>query len=489
MRSPFDRRRRGTGAGKGRKAASGSGGPGRDEILFLPLGGCARIGMNMSLYGHDGKWLIVDSGVTFPDDDEAPGIEALMADPRFIEERQDAIAGLVVTHAHEDHIGAIHHLWPRLRCPIYATPFAAHVLRERLIEAGIMRDVRLRVFEVGSRFTVGPFDIESIPVTHSVPEPVALAIRTPAGNVLHTGDWKFDPEPLVGFTTDTQALRRLGDEGVLAMMCDSTNAVVEGSTGSEAEARAGLAAAFAGRKGAIAVTGFASNVARLKAVCEAAAANDRRVVLAGRSLLRMEQAARATGYLGDIPDFLGLEEAKRTDRRNLVLMCTGSQGEERAALSRIARGEHRSLSLERGDSVFFSARVIPGNEEHVGAVQELLKRRGVEIVTPADAPIHVSGHPARDDLRAMYALVRPRIAIPVHGTIRHLEEHARLARSCGVERAIVPEDGDLIRLGGEGTRVIENIGVSMLGHDGRSLVPWTGGPPTQERLQSVGIAA
>jgi ribonuclease J len=489
MRSPFDRRRRGTGAGKGRKAASGAGGPGRDEILFLPLGGCARIGMNMSLYGHDGKWLIVDSGVTFPDDDEAPGIEALMADPRFLEDRQDAIAGLVVTHAHEDHIGAIHHLWPRLRCPIYATPFAAHVLRERLVEAGIARDVRLRVFEVGSRFSVGPFEIETISVTHSIPEPVALAIRTAAGTVLHTGDWKLDPHPLVGQATDLDALRRLGDEGVLAMMCDSTNAVVEGSTGSEAEARAGLIAAFAGRKGAIAVTGFASNVARMKAVCEAAKANDRRVVLAGRSLLRMEQAARATGHLDGIPDFLGLEDAKRTDRRNLVLMCTGSQGEERAALSRIARGDHRSLSLEKGDTVFFSARVIPGNEPHVGAIQTLLKRRGVEIVTPSDAPIHVSGHPARDDLRKMYALVRPRIAVPVHGTIHHLEEHARLARSCGVERAIVPEDGDIVRLGGAGTGVIENIGVRMIGHDGRGLVPWAGSAPAQERLQSIDIAA
>ncbi|MBP2312856.1 ribonuclease J [Azospirillum soli] len=447
--------------------------PGNDEILFLPLGGCSRIGMNMALYGHAGKWLIVDAGVAFMGD-EAPGIDSLMADPTFIEERMEDVVGLVVTHAHEDHIGAIHHLWPRLKCPIYATPFAAHVIRDRFKEKGTLREARIRVFEVGASFPVGPFKVQSIAMTHSIPEPVSLAIHTPAGTVLHTGDWKFDPNPLVGETADIAALKRLGDQGVLAMLCDSTNANVDGSTGSEADARAGLMQAFAGRKGAIAVTGFASNVARMKAVVEAAAANDRKVVLVGRSMLRMEKAARDSGYLGDLPEFMSVQEASWTPRRNLVFLCTGSQGEERAALSRLARDGHRDLWLEGGDTVIFSARAIPGNEEVLADVQNHLKAKGVEVVTPADAPVHVSGHPKRDDLIRMYDLIRPRFAVPVHGTLEHLEAHARLARACGVERAVVPEDGDIIRLSRDGASVVGRIEPLRLANNGRELIPWTG---------------
>jgi ribonuclease J len=445
--------------------------PGNDEILFLPLGGCSRIGMNMALYGHAGKWLIVDAGVAFMGD-EAPGIDAILADPTFIEERMADVVGLVVTHAHEDHIGAIHHLWPRLKCPIYASPFASHVIRERLKETGALRDVTLRTFNIGDTLDLRPFKVQSIAVTHSIPEPMSLAIRTPAGTVLHTGDWKFDPEPLLGRKVDFDAFRRLGDEGLLAMTCDSTNADVEGSTGSEAQARAGLMEVFAGRKGAIAVTGFASNVARMKAVAQAAKAHDRKVVLAGRSMLRMEKAARVCGFLDDTPAFLSVQEASWTDRRNLVLLCTGSQGEERAALSRIARNDHRELWLERGDTAVFSARAIPGNEEGIRAVQDHLRAMGVEIITPADAPVHVSGHPKRDDLRRMYDLVRPRFAVPVHGTIAHMEAHARLARECGVERALVPEDGDIIRLAAEGTAVIGHIEPKRLANDGRNLLAW-----------------
>lgn len=445
--------------------------PGKDEVLFIPLGGCSRIGMNMALYGHAGKWLIVDAGVAFMGD-EAPGIDALMADPTFIEERMADVVGLVVTHAHEDHIGAIHHLWPRLSCPIYASPFASHVIRERLKEKGALHNVTLRTFQIGDTLNLSPFRVQSIAVTHSIPEPMSLAIRTPAGTVLHTGDWKFDPEPLLGRTVDVEALKRLGDEGVLAMTCDSTNADVEGSTGSEADARDGLMQAFAGRKGAIAVTGFASNVARMKAVAMAAAAHDRKVVLAGRSMLRMEKAARVCGYLDDVPDFIGVQEASWIDRRNLVLLCTGSQGEERAALSRIARDAHRDLWLQRGDTAIFSARAIPGNEEGIASVQEHLRAMGVEIVTPADAPVHVSGHPKRDDLRRMYDLVRPRFSVPVHGTIPHMEAHARLARTCGVERALIPEDGDILRLAADGTAVIGHIEAKRLAHDGRNLLAW-----------------
>jgi len=453
--------------------------PGSDEILFLPLGGCDRIGMNMTLYGHAGKWLIVDAGVAFMGD-EAPGIDAIMADPRFVEERINDVVGLVVTHAHEDHIGAIHHLWPRLSCPIYATPFAAHVIRERLKENGTARQVRVQTMGIGEEMVLGPFRVQSIAMTHSIPEPVSLAIRTAAGTILHSGDWKFDPHPLVGPTTDFAALKRLGDEGVLAMACDSTNADVEGTTGSEADARAGLMAAIKTCTGAVAVTGFASNVARMKAVAEAAAANGRKVVLAGRSMLRMEKAARTCGYLQGTPDFISLEEASWIDRRNLVMLCTGSQGEDRAALSRIARDGHRELWLERGDTAIFSARAIPGNEETIGAVQDHLRARGVTVVTAADAPVHVSGHPKRDDLKRLYGLIRPRFAVPVHGTMHHLEAHARLARACGVERALIPEDGDIIRLSAADTRVIGHIEPRRLGYNGAALMPWI--VPADQRL-------
>ncbi|WP_142849698.1 ribonuclease J [Telmatospirillum sp. J64-1] len=456
--------------------------PGEHEILFLPLGGCSRIGMNMALYGHAGKWLIVDAGVAFMGD-EAPGIDSVMADPYFIEQRMQDVVGLVVTHGHEDHIGAIHHLWPRLSCPIYASPFATRLIRDRLKEAGSLGDVRLHSFQGGKEFKVGPFRIEPIAMTHSIPEPFGLAIRTNAGTVFHTGDWKFDPEPGVGQLADMEALKRLGDEGVLAMMCDSTNATVEGSTGSEAEARAGLAAAFAGRKGAIAVAGFASNIARMKAVALAAKANDRKVVLAGRSLLRMEAIARVSGYLDDIPPFMSLEEASWTDRRNLVLLCTGSQGEERAALSRIARDDHRELWLERGDTVIFSARAIPGNEAAIDEIRHHLTKRGIEVITPAEAPVHVSGHPRREDLQRMYRLIRPRFAVPVHGMPEHLEAHASLALSCGVEDATVVSDGDILRVGLDGTELVDRIKPRRLAFDGRALIPWTGPivPEAEER--------
>jgi len=362
----------------------------------------------------------------------------------------------------------------RLSCPIYATPFATHLIRDRLKEVGAARAVQVNTIPVGGRLRIGPFDIEAIAVTHSIPEPVSIAIRTRAGNLLHTGDWKFDPEPLVGPTTDFAALKRFGDEGVLAMVCDSTNAQVEGSTGSEGQARAGLRETFRGRKGAIAVTCFASNVARMRAIAEAAAANDRKVVLAGRSLLRMEKAARACGYLDGLAPFLNLSEASSIPRRNLVLICTGSQGEERSALSKIARAEHRSLTLHRGDTVIFSARTIPGNEATIEAIHKLLRDMGITVVTPADAPVHVSGHPARDDLTRMYGLIRPRFAVPVHGEIHHLEAHARLARSCGVERALVPEDGDVIRLANAGTAVVGHVQPNRLVHDGQFLMAWAG---------------
>lgn len=447
------------------------------ELLFVPLGGCNQIGMNMSLYGFDGKWIIVDAGIAFADEDETPGVQAFMPDPRFIEERMDDVLALIVTHAHEDHIGAIHRLWPRLACPVYATPFAARVIRGRLAEQRTDSLVAIRTFKPGSRFKIGPFEIDSIPMTHSVPEMQAFAIKTPAGAVLHTGDWKLDPKPLVGQVSDIAKLERLGQDGVLAMVCDSTNAAVPGSAGSETDARNGLIQAFAGRRGAIAVACFASNIARMSAVAVAATATGRRVALVGRSLKRMEEAARACGYLKNVPEFLDEREIMALPRRQRVILCTGSQGEERSALSRIAHGAHRWIQLDAGDTVFFSARAIPGKEAQIEAVCDKLRVEGVEIVTAADLPIHVSGHPCQADLKRVYELARPQILVPVHGTPDHLAAHAAFAEACGVPQTAVPTDGIVLSLSKDGARVVERFEPGLFAYDGQRLHPWTGPRP------------
>ncbi|MSO92167.1 MAG: ribonuclease J [Rhodospirillales bacterium] len=446
-----------------------------DELLFLPLGGAGEIGMNLNLYGFGPpgrhRWLMVDLGVTFSDG--AAPVDVIMPDPAFIEERRDKLVGLVLTHAHEDHLGAVPYLWERLRCPIYATPFTAEVLGHKLREAGLA-DVPVRRVALGSRFRIEPFDIELITLTHSIPEPNAVAIRTPLGTVLHTGDWKFDPDPVVGPTADEAALRRLGDEGVLAIVCDSTNVFMEGTSGSEAALRESLQGIVAGCAGRVAVTCFASNVARLETIAAAAAANGRDVVAAGRSLRRIEQAARATGYMRDVAPFIDEAEAGFFPRDRVLILCTGSQGEPRAALSRIATGEHPNVRLEKGDAVIFSSRVIPGNETAIARLQNDLVRLGVRFVTWNDAPVHVSGHPARDELTHMYQLARPRIAIPVHGELRHLVAHAELARGCQVAEAVVAENGALVRLGPGRAEIVERVHAGRLGVDGGRVVPLDG---------------
>ena len=445
------------------------------ELLFLPLGGAGEIGMNLNLYGlgppDARRWLMVDLGVTFSDG-MAP-VDVIMPDPAFIEERRDRLVGLVLTHAHEDHLGAVPYLWERLRCPIYATPFTAEVLAHKLREAGLT-DVPVTRVALGSRFQIPPFDLELITLTHSIPEPNAIAIRTPLGTVLHTGDWKFDPDPVVGPTADEDALRRLGDAGVLAIVCDSTNVFTEGTSGSEAGLRDSLTEIVAGCAGRVAVTCFASNVARLETIAHAANANRRDVVTAGRSLRRIEQAARATGYMKDVPAFIDEAEAGFFPRDRVLILCTGSQGEPRAALARIATGEHPNVSLEKGDAVIFSSRVIPGNETAIAHVQNDLTRLGVRIVTWNDAPVHVSGHPARDELVHMYQLARPRIAIPVHGELRHLVAHAELAKACQVAEVVVAENGALVRLGPGPAGVIERVHAGRLGVDGGRVIPLDG---------------
>jgi ribonuclease J len=449
-------------------------------LYFVALGGAGEIGMNLNLYGYAGDWLIVDCGVTFGDDSQ-PGVEVVMPDPGFIAERRDRLLGIVATHAHEDHIGAIPYLWTQLRCPIWATPFTAALLRTKLDEAGLAERVRINIVPMSGRFAIGPFDLELIVLTHSIPEPNGVVLRTPAGTVFHTGDWKFDPDPLIGPSADEAALSRLGEEGVLAMVCDSTNALRPGTSGSEAELRLALTQLVGRFDARVAVACFASNVARLETIAHAAAANGREVALVGRSLRRIDKAARETGYLRDLPRFLTEEEAPAIPRHKVLLICTGSQGEQRAALARIAREDHPNVLLEDGDAVIFSSRIIPGNEKAIDRLQNALAALGVEIVTERDEFVHVSGHPARDELVRMYQLVRPRIAIPVHGEARHLIAHARLAAECQVHQPLVIENGDLVRIALGSAGIVDAVPVGRLASDGKTLLSLNGSALKERR--------
>ncbi|MBI1776887.1 MAG: ribonuclease J [Proteobacteria bacterium] len=462
---------------------------GTSELRFLPLGGAGEIGMNLNLYGYRGKWLIVDCGITFGDD-TTPGIEVIMPDPAWIAERRRDLVGIVATHAHEDHIGAIPYLWPELACPVYATPFTAALLKRKLAEVDLLRRVSLIEIPVEGRFSVGPFDIELIRLTHSIPEPMALAIRTSAGTVLHTGDWKLDPEPLIGKIADEPALRALGEEGVLALVGDSTNVFRPGESGSEAEVRADLMRLVGGYKRRVAVACFASNVARLETLARVAEAHGRHAALVGRSLWRIYDAARETGYLTDIPPFVTEHDAGFLPNDKVLLICTGSQGEPRSALARIAGGGHPHVVLEAGDVAIFSSRIIPGNERAIGRLQNQLSRLGVEIVTERDeAGVHVSGHPNRDELVRMYQWVRPQIAIPVHGEMRHLIEHAKLAGECQVPQSIVVENGAMIRLAPGPAGIVEEVATGRLALDGTRLVPLEGqAVRSRRRLMRNGAA-
>jgi ribonuclease J len=452
-------------------------GAARPELLFVPLGGAGEIGMNLTLYGFGAAgretWIMVDLGITFGDD-RLPGVDVIMPDPTFIAERRDRLAGLVLTHAHEDHLGAVPYLWERLQCPIYATPFAVSILKRKLQEVGLDGRVPITTVPLGGRFTLGPFDLELITLTHSIPEPNALAIRTPLGTVLHTGDWKFDPAPVVGPVSDEAALRKLGDEGVLAIVCDSTNVFTEGTSGSEADLRASLTRLIAAAAGRVAVACFATNVARLETIAAAAADNGRDVVLAGRSMRRIEEAARENGYLAGVRAFLDEADAGYLPRDKTVIICTGSQGEPRAALARIAAGDHPRIALEAGDTVIFSARVIPGNETAIARLQNQLAQRGIGVITWHDEFVHVSGHPARDELVRMYQLARPRIAVPVHGEARHLMEHARLARECQVTETVVAENGTMVRLAPDPAETIERVPAGRLALEGNRVVSLEG---------------
>src|SRR6266581_632888 len=441
------------------------------EFVFAPLGGVGEIGMNLSIYGlgpeRSRTWIAVDFGVSFGGEEDLPGIDLVLPDIRFLVEERRNLAGIVLTHAHEDHFGAILDLWPRLRVPIYATPFTAALFTaKRLGEPGAP-DISVNVVPLGARFSLGPFDIELVSVAHSIPESNALIIRTPLGAVLHTGDWKLDPTPVIGLPTEEGKLKALGDEGALALIGDSTNAVREGRSPSEADVAKSLAELVAASPGRVAVTTFASNVARIRSAAEAAFAAGREVVVIGRAMERVVQVARETGYLDGIGEFRGPDVYGHLPPDKVLALCTGSQGEPRAALARIALDEHPDVSLTKGDRVIFSSRTIPGNEKAVGRVVNGLVRQGVEVISDRTHLVHVSGHPRRSELADMFSWVKPRIAIPVHGEALHLAEHAALARSLGVPATIVCSDGDLIKLAPEPTGIIDEVPAARLYKDGR----------------------
>ena len=440
-------------------------------LWFVPLGGAGEIGMNLNLFACDGKWLMVDLGVTFGDE-TIPGLDVVMADPSFIVERRDKLAGLIVTHAHEDHVGAVAYLWPQLKCPVYTTPFCAAFLQYKLKEVGLEGQVPVTVVPLGGRAEIGPFKVDFITLTHSIPEPNALAIRTRHGTIFHTGDWKFDPNPLIGQPTDFAVLNAVGDEGVLALIGDSTNVFSEGEAGSEGEVRESLINLFARYTGRIAVGCFASNLARLESICRAAEANGRHVALVGQSLWRIAETARRTGYLAEDLTFYEAEDAAHLPRDKVLYICTGSQGEGRAALMRIASGQHQDVSLEEGDVVVFSSRVIPGNEKAIAKVQNHLAKLGVEVVTTRDHFIHVSGHPAREELRRMYQMIRPQIAIPVHGEAMHMRAHALLAKECQVPHTVLVENGSAVKFENGKARVAGTVWSGRLAWEDGAVIPF-----------------
>ncbi|MBM3632733.1 MAG: ribonuclease J [Alphaproteobacteria bacterium] len=424
--------------------------------------------MNLNLYGHDNEWIMVDLGITFGD---RLGVDIITPDPAFIAERRDSLVGIIITHAHEDHIGAVPYLWQHLQCPVYATPFTASILRQKLKDISWGKKVPIIEVPLSSTIQVGKFSVEFITLTHSIPEPNALAITTPLGTILHTGDWKIDSSPFVGEVTDHKRLKALGDKGILAMVCDSTNVLNEGSSGSEQGVREELTDLIRRHpNGRVAVACFASNVARLETAALAARANGRQPVLVGRSLIRMEEAARQNGYLTDIPRFLNEETADGLPRDRILLIATGSQGEPRSALSRIASGQHPAIELDAGDTVIFSSRMIPGNERSISALQNRLVLKGVKVITAHEEDIHVSGHPAQDELRQMYEWVRPEILVPVHGEARHLQAHAAFGLECGIAQSITPENGTLIRLAPGSPEIVDNVPTGRKGFDGNRLI-------------------
>ncbi|MCH1543069.1 MAG: ribonuclease J [Alphaproteobacteria bacterium] len=439
------------------------------ELVFLPLGGTGEIGMNCNLYGYGGRgkrqWIMVDLGVTFGKHSD-PGIDVITPDISFIEKQKKNLCGLLLTHGHEDHIGAVAHLWPRLKCPVYATPFTAALVRGKLTEAGLLDEVPLHIIEPDAHLEIGPFAIDYICLTHSIAEPSALAIEVEGARILHTGDWKIDPDPVIGKLTEVDRLKALGDAGIDAIICDSTNVLSPGRSGSEADVGRMLEDVVSESSGRVVITTFASNVARLTSIAAAAVKSGRHLCLAGRGMHKIYQAARETGYLTQFPELVDESDAGYLPPEKVLICCTGSQGESNAALGRMANGRHPHLTLEPGDRVIFSSKMIPGNETEILALQNQLAQIDVEIISPNGSDIHVSGHPCRDELADMYKWARPRSAIPVHGEHRHLIAHAALAKELGVAEPCRVHNGDIVRLAPAPTEVIDAVPSGRLHLDG-----------------------
>ena len=443
------------------------------ELVYCSLGGAGEIGMNLNLFGYgkpgEYKWIIVDIGVTFSDDN-IPGIEVILPNPEFIANQKENLLGIVLTHAHEDHVGAIAHLWPMLECPIYATPFTAAIVREKFKEKKINIGSHLKIVKLGGNVKLGAFDIDYVTLTHSILEPNGLAITTPEGVVLHTADWKIDEDPLIGEKTDVKKLTELGKKGVLAMVCDSTNIFNLGSSGSESLVRTGLLTVLEKMKNRIVITSFASNVARMETVFKVAEKIGRHVCLVGRSMNRIYELARQCNYLQDIKVPIDVRDSKKMPKNKMVFLCTGSQGEQRAALARIANGTHPDLHLEKDDNVIFSSRIIPGNEKRLYKIFNDFSKSEINVLSEENSMIHVSGHPAREDLKKMYNWVKPKILIPVHGEQRHMAEHINFAKEMGVKFPIKVSNGEIIRLAPGEPQVVDKVTSGRVYLDGKVLI-------------------
>jgi ribonuclease J len=446
----------------------------KEEFIFCPLGGSGEIGMNMNLFAYgkpeNRKWIIVDIGVTFADD-TIPGVDLIYPDPGFITDKKDDLLGLVLTHAHEDHIGAIAHIWPKLLCNIYATPFTSALIKEKFKEKKINIGSKLKIIELNGTVQLGPFKVEFVTLTHSILEPNGLSIETPAGTVLHTGDWKCDPNPLIGETVNEKKLKKIGDKGVLAMICDSTNVFNPGRAGSELDVRNSLLKIMRNKQKRIIVTSFASNVARMESIFYCAEKTGRKISLVGRSMHRIYRVARQCGYLNNLIDVLDPREAKKISREKIVYLCTGSQGEPNGAMMRISSYIHPDVVIESGDAVIFSSKIIPGNEKKLYKLQNQLVKNGIDVVSEDNEFVHVSGHPNREDLKDMYNWVKPRSVIPVHGEHRHMFEHINFAREMQVPYPVSVENGDIVQLyPGESPKIIDKAPSGRIYVDGNISV-------------------
>jgi len=463
------------------------------ELLFVPLGGVGEIGMNLALYGigteKGGTWLCVDMGVSFGDD-TTPGIDLIMPDIRFLEAEKRNLVGIVLTHGHEDHVGALFDLWPKLKVPVYATPFTAALIESKRAQEEGAPQIPIKVVQSGGRVTIGAFDVEFIPVAHSIPESHALAIRTPLGLVVHSGDWKLDATPIIGVPTDEARFRALGKEGVRALVCDSTNAVREGQSPSESDVAKTLAEIVREAKGRVAVTTFASNVARMRGAALAAAAADREIVVVGRAMERIVNVAREMGLLDGVPPIRGADTYHTLPRNRVLVLLTGSQGEPRAALARLAEDEHPAIALDAGDTLIFSSRTIPGNEKAVNRIVNAMVRKGIEVITDRKKLVHVSGHPRLGELAAMYGWLKPEVAVPVHGEALHLSEHAALARSLGVPQVFTCYDGDVVRLAPGKVEKLDEVPSGRLYRDGNLLLDGESKAlPERRKLAFAGVVS